>query len=195
MKNSREKFIKICKEKIHRDGIVSLLEWLENKSDFFTAPASTRFHGNYEGGLLEHSLNVYDLLCQSEMLKYIPNLTEENIAIVALFHDLCKTNFYKIDYRNVKNANGYWDRVPFYTIEDTLPYGHGEKSVYIVSGFMRLTREEAMAIRWHMGAFDDSVKGGSFSLNGAFEQFPLALELHIADTRATYILEKDNSRG
>lgn len=186
---NKEIFINICKDKIHRDGIDKLIDWLENNSDFFIAPASTKYHGNYEGGLLEHSLNVYDLLTRSEMLSKIPNISEESIAIVALFHDICKTNFYKKDYRNVKNEMGVWERVPYYTIEDTLPFGHGEKSVYMLSAFIHLSREEAMAIRWHMGAFDDSVKGGNSTLSTAFSMFPLAVELHIADTRATYFYE------
>lgn len=183
----KEKFIKLYKQKIQREGADKLLEWL-CKTDFFVAPASTRFHGSEEGGLLKHSLNVYEMLSSSEFLQ---DINPESIAITSLLHDLCKVNFYKTEMRNYKNEEtGKWEKVPYYTIDDQMPYGHGEKSVYIVSGFIKLTREESMAINWHMGGFDDRVKGGSYALGGAFEKYPLALELHIADMRATYQLEK-----
>jgi hypothetical protein len=190
-----DKFIEIYTNNIKREGADKLLDWLKT-TDFFTAPSSTRFHGAFEGGLVKHSVNVYNRLFHqifSQEVNLNNNVIEEleeKIAIVSLLHDLCKVNFYKQEMRNVKE-DGNWVQKPFYTIEDKLPYGHGEKSVYIISGFMKLTREESMAIRWHMGGFDDSVKGGSYSLSGAFEQYPLALELHIADMRATYLDEKE----
>lgn len=177
---SKEKFIEIYNRNIKREGADKLLAWLES-SDFFTAPASTRFHGAYEGGLCEHSINVFERLkCE--------NL--ETRAISALLHDVCKANFYTVAMRNAKNEQGVWEKVPYYAVDDKLPYGHGEKSVYIISGFMKLAREEAMAIRWHMGGFDDSVRGGSYALSGAFEQYPLAVMLHVADLEATYLDEK-----
>ncbi|MDE6731315.1 MAG: HD domain-containing protein [Oscillospiraceae bacterium] len=189
--NDKEEFIKIYKEKITRDGADKLLEFLE-KSDFFTAPASTRFHGAYEGGLLRHSLNVYE--CLTEYLarervqqKYELNVNEETAAIVALLHDICKVNFYSISMRNSKNEQtGQWEKVPYYTIDDKLPYGHGEKSVYMVSGFMRLTREEAMAIRWHMGFSGIEDKN---TIGKALEMYPLAFALSVADMEASYFLE------
>ena len=129
---------------------------MQNRSDFFTAPASTRYHGACEGGLLAHSLNVYDCLVDILNRPRVKELygieySDESIAIAALMHDVCKVNFYKTSFRNAKDENGKWVSVPYYTIEDNLPYGHGEKSVYIVSGYMRLTRDEAFAIRYHMG--------------------------------------------
>ena len=173
---------------IQRQGTDRLFEWLQS-TDFFTAPASTRFHGSYEGALCEHSINVYTrLLAETKEMEY----KAESIAICGLLHDVCKANFYKIEMRNKKNERGEWEQVPFYTVDDKFPYGHGEKSVYIISRFMPLTTEEAMAIRWHMGGFDDSVKGGSYALSGAFEKYPLALLLHIADMKATYL---DETRG
>ena len=132
---NKERFIEIYKEKIKRDGADKLLDFLlSSSSDFFTAPASTRFHGNYEGGLLEHSLNVYDCLCdimKRPRIKEVYGIeySEESIAIAALLHDLCKINFYNVAFRNVKNDMGKWESVPYYTIDDSLPYGHGEKSV------------------------------------------------------------------
>lgn len=187
----KEEFIKIYKEKITRDGSDKLLEFLE-KSDFFTAPASTRYHGAYKGGLLRHSLNVYE--CLVEYLarervqeKYGMKFSEESAAIVALLHDVCKVNFYTVSMRNSKNEQtGQWEKVPYYTINDTLPYGHGEKSVYMVSGFMRLTRDEAMAIRWHMGFSGVEDKN---TIGRALEMYPLAFALQVADMEASYFLE------
>ena len=188
----KERFIQIFKENITRDGADKLLDFLENKSDFFTAPASTRYHNAFEGGLLRHSLNVYDCLCaymERERVKERYGLTAsaETIALVALLHDVCKVNFYRTSWRNAKNEQtGQWEKVPYYEINDTLPYGHGEKSVYMVSGFMRLTREEAMAIRWHMGFSGNEDKN---SVGKALEMFPLAFALSVADMEASYFLE------
>lgn len=188
---NKERFIDIYKTYIHREGSDKLLDFLlSHNSDFFEAPASTRFHGSYEGGLLEHSLNVYD--CLKDYLDrprtkevYQLQYSEESIAIVSLLHDLCKINCYKKSYRNVKE-NGQWVQVPTYEYNDTLPYGHGEKSVYMISGYMRLSREEAFAIRYHMGfaGNEDARNVGS-----AFEMFPLAFALSTADMEATYFLE------
>ena len=188
--NNREKFIEIYKSTITREGGDKFLEYLIEKTDFFTAPASTRFHGSYEGGLLEHSLNVYECLCDyvkhsKFCKKYGFEFSEESLAIVALLHDICKTNFYKTEMRNVKK-DGVWVPVPYYTIEDSLPYGHGEKSVYIASGYMRLTRDEAFAIRYHMG-FSGTEDPGN--VGKALEMYPLAFFLNCADTEAAYFVE------
>ena len=187
---NRARFVSIYKEKITREGADKLLAYLES-SDFFAAPASTRFHGNYEGGLCQHSLNVYDALVDILNRPRVKDVygisyTEESIAIAALLHDLCKVNFYKTSFRNVKNEEGRWESVPYYTIEDTLPYGHGEKSVYIASGYMRLTRDEAFAIRYHMGfsGTEDANQVGR-----ALEMFPLAFALCMADMEASYYVE------
>ena len=190
--SDKEKFIKIYEENIKRPGSDKLLAWLcSDSSDFFTAPSSTRYHGSYEGGLVEHSLNVYE--CLKDYLSrprtkelYGMDYSEETTAVAALLHDLCKVNFYAVDYRNAKNAQGVWEKVPYYTVRDQLPYGHGEKSVYIISGFMRLTREEAFAIRFHMGFSGNEDKG---LVGQALEKFPLALALNVADMEAAYYLE------
>ena len=153
----KERFIKIFNENIKREGADKLLEYLLSPaSDFFTAPASARFHCSYEGGLCEHSLNVYDCLksyLASPRIKeqFGFEYSDESIAIVALLHDLCKVGIYKKGFRNVKDDRGVWQRVDTFEYDDRLPYGHGEKSVYIISGYMKLTREEAFAIRYHMG--------------------------------------------
>lgn len=188
----KEEFVTIYRENIKRDGADKLLDYmLSDHSDFFTAPASTRFHGAHTGGLLEHSLNVYH--CLKDYLSrprakelYRMDYSEESIALCALLHDICKMNFYKVDYRNAKNEAGVWEKVPYYTIEDNLPYGHGEKSVYIISGYMRLAREEAFAIRYHMGFSGIEDKN---NVGRSFEMFPLAFALSVADMEATYYLE------
>lgn len=192
---AKEEFISIYKENIKRPGADELLDYLTNKCDFFTAPSSTRFHGSHEGGLVQHSVNVYHCLkdyLQRQRVKdvYGMEYSDETIAIVSLLHDLCKVNFYTVDYRNAKNADGVWEKVPYYTINDTMPYGHGEKSVYIVSGFFygdnRLTREEAFAIRYHMGFSGTEDKN---TIGKALEMFPLAFALSVADMEASYFLE------
>ncbi len=191
----KAEFIQIYTENIKRDGSDKLLDYLTNKSDFFTAPASTRYHSAYEGGLAQHSLNVYHCLkayLSRERVKDIykfADYTDEQIALVALLHDICKTDIYKVDYRNAKNEQGQWEKVPYYRIEDSLPYGHGEKSVYMISGFMRLSREEAMAIRWHMG-FSYGDPNDRNSIGKAFEMYPLAFALSVSDMEASYYLEE-----
>lgn len=207
----KDQFIEIYNARIQREGADKLLVWLET-TDFFTAPASTRFHLSREGGLVEHSIHVYDrlrelLLNEKQRNGLLPTLTdqeEETAAICGLLHDLCKVGVYHQEPKNqktydpekVKKAQKYqvkhdsmgdfiWETVMGYKFDDPIPYGHGEKSVYIVSGFMRLTREEAMAIRWHMGP-DDS---GWRTVGDAFEMFPLAAMTHIADMMASYLDE------
>jgi hypothetical protein len=183
--------LQIYNEYVKRQGSQEFLDWLL-KTDFFTAPASTKYHGACEGGLLLHSLNVYKTLRE----RYFEEGkdSEESFAICALLHDLCKAQFYKVSTRNVKNdVTGQWEKVPYYTVEDAFPYGHGEKSVFLIERFMRLKTSEAMAIRWHMGGFDDSARGGSFAISLAYEKYPLAVKLHLADLESTYLKEKNTS--
>ena len=180
----RQEFIELYNKYITREGSKELLAWLENKSDFFTAPASAKFHLACEGGLVTHSVSVAKL-----MLRY-EDEPRESLAICGLLHDLCKVNFYKVSTRNVKNeVTGQWEKQPFYQVEDSFPFGHGEKSVYMIERFFRLKGPEAMAIRWHMGGFDEAVKGGSFSISKAYERYPIAVKLHLCDMESTYLLE------
>ena len=174
-----------------RPGIDKLIAYLRT-TDFYKAPASTRFHSSCEGGLLTHSLNVYDALKQKldTPLWAQFNVPSGTVAIVALLHDVCKSNFYDVEMRNKKNEKGVWVQVPFYIVNDQLPYGHGEKSVYIVSSFIKLTREEAMAIRWHMG-FSEPRENYTY-VGKAMEMFPLVVALHEADMEATYLLESSD---
>ncbi len=175
----KEEFIKLLEE-TNREGMDKLIEFLKN-SDFFTAPASTRFHGNIEGGLMMHSMKVY------EILKDKVKEDSDSVRIIALLHDICKTNFYKTDYRNAKNELGVWEKVPYYTIDDTIPYGHGEKSVMMISEFIKLTPEEKYAIRWHMGFTEP--KELYTTIGAAYKKYPIALLVHEADLEATYFYD------
>ena len=182
-----------CKiAQIKRDGAKELLDFLL-KSDFFTAPASTKFHSAEAGGLCFHSLNVYRRFLNNLKNEYgekiWEKITSESLAIISLLHDICKVDCYKLDYKNVK-VNNEWVKQPYFLYNDSLPYGHGEKSVYMISAFMKLTRDEAMAINWHMGGFDSRVIGGFYGLSQVFYDYPLAVLFHISDIEATYLDEK-----
>lgn len=170
----------------NRDGIEELIRYLQEETDFFTAPASTKYHGAFAGGLLMHSINVCAELRLDPNSKVYPT---ETLIIVALLHDICKANCYRTEKRNVKE-NGGWVEKQVYVFEDELPLGHGEKSLYLASKFIKLSDEEAAAIRWHMGAFDCAFRGGDRGLNAAYEKYPLAVLLHMADMRATYLVER-----
>lgn len=179
----KEEFISLLRS-TNREGIEEVIQFLE-KSDFYKAPASTRFHGSFEGGLLEHSMKVYEILkhkVKNSVLNL--NVSDDTLIIIALLHDICKVNFYKVDYRNAKNERGEWEKVPYYTVDDTIPYGHGEKSVMMITEYMKLTVEEKYCIRWHMGFTEP--KEAYNTLGQAFKKFPLALILHEADLEATY---------
>lgn len=196
--SGKERFIEIYQAHIRRPGSQRLLEYLQSPaSDFFEAPASTRFHGAYKGGLVDHSLNVYDCLndyLSRERVKRVYGLdqiSDETIAVVALLHDLCKINVYHPGKRNVK-INGEWQSVDTFEYHDALPYGHGEKSVYMITGFMRLSRDESFAIRYHM-AFP-SGNDDPRSIGYTFEHFPLAFALSTADMEATYFLESSGEQ-
>ncbi len=184
--NRRDDFTRIYTSHIKRPGADSLLAWLED-SDFFTAPASTRFHGNYEGGLCEHSVNVYEELVR--LLRAYPEIkvTAETATIVTLLHDLCKIGCYKQELRNQK-VGGVWVQRPVYVFDEDFCYGgHGSKSVYLIQKHMALTDVEAVAINCHMGFSDRSP--GDYSLGNAYDQHPLAWLLHVADESATHIRE------
>lgn len=184
----KEEFISIYNKYINRAGSKELLDWMQ-KTDFFTAPASTKYHCACECGLVMHSVSVFNTLMEKHFDEEKDNA--ESFAIAALLHDLCKAQFYKVSTRNVKNEQtGQWEKQPFYAVEDSFPYGHGEKSVFLIERFMRLKIEEAMAIRWHMGGFEDS---NGFTVSLAYEKYPLAVKIHLADLESTYLREKGTS--
>ena len=183
MNEEKERFIKLLKE-TDREGMEKLLDFLE-KSDFYKAPASTRFHGSEEGGLLKHSLKVYEIL-EHKVENNVKNIeaSEDSIRIIALLHDICKTNYYAVDYRNAKNSLGVWEKVPYFKVEDTIPYGHGEKSVMMLTEYIKLTNEEKYSIRWHMGYTEPKELYTTIGI--AYTKYPLALLTHEADLEATY---------
>jgi hypothetical protein len=181
------RFWKICHEKLSNRLPDEFVGWLQ-ETDFFTAPASSKFHMNCEGGLLAHSLNVYNRLCAIVQTRQYMHYCDGELAVVALFHDLCKIGTYQLTFRHQKQPNGNWTQVPSYAIKNSLPMGHGEKSVYLLMKHgVKLTDEEALAIRWHMGAYDNAVKGGCRDMNEAIVRWPtLVLALQQADMEATY---------
>jgi hypothetical protein len=182
----KEEFIELLRS-TKREGMENVINFLE-KSDFFKAPASTRFHGNHEGGLAEHSFNVYKILVDKVKNAVIPiDTPEESLIIMALLHDICKANFYKVDFRNAKNAMGEWEKVPYYTVEDTIPYGHGEKSVMMLTEYIKLTNEEKYAIRWHMGFSEPKENYSTLGL--AYKKYPIALLLNEADLESSYFFD------
>lgn len=194
--NLKEQFLAIVRNDIHRQGIENLLAYLEN-SDFFEAPASTKYHGCYEGGLVQHCIDVYNALHDELSFIYGDNYlavySEESIAIVSLFHDLCKIGRYKSGTRNVKDpVTKQWHEEPTYFYnEEAFEMGHGSASVYTAQKFIQLEDFEAQAIFWHMGAYDISNYMSLNGLGSAFEKNTLAFALHRADMMATYIT--DNS--
>jgi len=201
MPEVKEQFISTYRQYVRRFGSEQLLSWLCS-TDFFEAPASTRFHSSFAGGLALHSLYVFRRMANNCVGEYqrkygstaLPQELTESVAVVALLHDVCKANFYKTDYKNKKiySENGSkrdaagcfdWESVPYYTVEDPFPLGHGEKSVFLINEHMRLSRDEALAIRFHMGDFSDRNTGQAYDL------CPLAIQLHIADLQAPYLDE------
>ena len=167
-----------------RKGIQELVNWLDG-SDFKVAPASTRYHSNHEGGLLEHSLNVYNECIRQKDLIKLFNIPQDTLIITSLLHDICKVNYYKMDVRNVKK-NGAWVQEPYYTVDDMFPMGHAEKSIIIAQQFIQLSEVEIAMIRAHMGGF---VSDNYFSPSAVYNKYPEAIVLHNADLIATYVLE------
>lgn len=183
-------FIARAQRYIKRDGIHDLLEYLLNETDFFYAPCSTRYHLCIEGGLAEHSLHVDDIfntLCD----EFMPDFPEESRHICAMFHDICKFHCYNPAKKSRKTGNllpngkAEWEDYIGYDFVEEFPYGHGEKSVYILQKYIKLTDAEAMAIRWHMGFSDATFKGGQQSVSNAMKLFPVIALLHSADIIAT----------
>ena len=198
--DKRTEFLEIYTQRITRDYADALLDWLEQETDYFTAPASATHHGARTGGLLEHSLNVYHRLRQivqeeADGTARATDLTpeeEETVAVLALLHDVCKVNCYTLEKKRRKNpATGVWEDYMGYTFRDHLPLGHGEKSLFLIERNMNLTDEEALAIRWHMGAYDDAVRGGSRAMNAAMEKCRWVWWLQEADMCATYNDERE----
>ncbi len=179
-------FKKYFTECIKRPGSRELLVWIE-ANGFFEAPASKRHHGAKPGGLVEHSVNVFKRLLRldteegkRELITQHDLYDTETIAICGLLHDLCKIDAYrKVEFEGVIE----------YQLTRSFPVGHGEKSVILILQFMHLTKEEILAIRWHMGQYDFYARGGGYDLDNTFRQCKLAVMLHLADMMATHFDE------
>lgn len=186
MKTYKDTFTEIVQKTIQRTEIKELMQWLDT-TDFYTAPASTRYHGAFESGLVIHSLNVYSQL--KKLCKwYGCDASDESIAIVALFHDLCKVGCYKTEMRWRKDKNNRWEQYPTWKFEEDFAYGgHGAKSVFLVQSFMKLTPEEASAINCHMGQWDATTYSNPTEV---YCRNKLAWLLHVADEAADFITEK-----
>ena len=177
-------FKEIVASTIHRDGISDLMNWLET-TDFYEAPSSARYHGAEPGGLCAHSLGVYNRLKSLQ-----DGESDESIAVVSLFHDLCKVNFYKVSMRNTKDENGRWIQVPYYEFRDwdtaSVPLGHGEKSLYMIMKYLKVTDEEACAVRWHMGFSTVELQIEKPMLAMALHKYKLVLKLQTADSQSAF---------
>lgn len=183
IQSNKERFLQLLKG-VNREGMDKLIAYLE-KTDFFIAPASTMFHGNYEGALVEHSLNVYNLFKEKNE-RYELGLKEDSVILMSLLHDMCKANFYKPTTRN-KKIDGKWVVIPWYDVDDSLPCGHGEKSVILIQAFIKLSGEEMLGIRWHMGGYEN--KDNYRTLSAAWNKYKSGACLHTADLEASNILE------
>ena len=187
VQKNREKILSLLSS-VKRPGMQKLIEWIEAKSDFFVAPASTRFHSNYTGGLAEHSLLVYERFNEKNV-QYDLGFSEESEIICTLLHDICKCNFYVASTRNKKDeTTGQWIKVPFYKVEDELPLGHGDKSVIMLQSFIKLTKDEMLTIRWHMGGYVAPQDYNTCS--AAWNMCRGAVCLHTADLEASYMFEQ-----
>lgn len=190
-------------QSVEREGIDNLINFIR-KSDFYIAPASTRFHSCHEGGLLEHSLNVYECLLSKAnnpvWQRILKDVSNDTLIIVSLLHDVCKTYFYGTEIKNKKvysdtgkkiddNGRFDWVSAPAYVIDDKFPYGHGERSVMMIEEYIDLLPIERYAIRWHMGYTEP--KEYHNTLSSAIKKYPLVLAIHEADTEATYLMEKE----
>lgn len=178
-------------------SIEKLIDYLATKTDFYTAPASTRFHGNYDGALAEHSINVASLL-YAKNKDYELGLTMSNIVIIGLLHDICKCNCYTKEYRNKKvysdtgskrDPDGRrfeWITVESYGFEDKFPCGHGGKSVIMLQNLIRLTQPEILLINWHMGPYSSA---NDYDFNNAVKFSPEIMAMYTADSESAALFE------
>jgi hypothetical protein len=188
---------------VKRDGIDKLLAYIR-KSDFYRAPASTRFHSCHDGGLLEHSLNLYECILSKKQnpiwAEVLREVDDESLILVALLHDLCKSYLYVPEFKNKKvysdtgtkkdeGGRFDWQAVKGYSTDDKIPYGHGEKSVMMIEEFIKLKPIERYAIRWHMGFTEPKEYWNT--LTTAIKKYPVILAVHQADMEATYLLEEE----
>ncbi|MCD3211798.1 HD domain-containing protein [Clostridium botulinum C/D] len=182
---NKEKIVELLKS-TERPGIERVIQYLD-ETDFFVAPASTKYHGNFDGGFAEHSLNVYELF-KGKNEKFDLGLSQDTLIITSILHDICKVNFYKKQPRWRKNDKGRWESYEGYVCENDFPIGHGEKSVIKLMQFIKLSKEEIIIIRWHMGGFEP--KENLMDISNSYNLYPAAVALHTSDLESSYILEK-----
>lgn len=203
IQSNKDKYVAYCRQYIKRDGIEELLNYLEKKTDFFNAPSSTKFHLNTPGGLCQHSINVFETAMkinetilrpkqEAGICLFAEPLKEESIAIAALFHDLCKCGLYHQIEKWKKDDNNKWVSYIGYEVKDEFPFGHGEKSCYIINYYLKLHKDELLAIRWHMGMYDVGENGssGRYSFYSACEMTPLVVLLQMADMSSSHWFEE-----
>lgn len=181
-------------QSVNREGTKNLVEYLTKECDYFTAPASTTYHGNTEGGLARHSLNVYNIL-KDKVDKYYPDgsISPQSVALCSLMHDLCKVDIYKWSKKWKKDENNKWFEEPCWMVKDEFPVGHGSKSVFVLQRFVQLTDEEIAAIYFHLGMCDPGVHfnyPNGFAYKDALNLYPLVVLLQLADLEASYVVER-----
>lgn len=190
MEKNKERYLKLLEEVLYEEEFNNLKDWLDT-GDFFSAPASTKYHLHGEGGLCQHSLNVYD--CLSKKVKeWGLEYPESTIRIVSLMHDFCKINVYVKSTRRVppeRSGTGNWETEDVWIKDDAYHLGHASKSVYLIQQFIPLNMLEIEAIHSHMGSTDLSTMFNSFDLNSIFSVNPLAICLHLADMESSYLME------
>lgn len=202
IQKNRKTFLDVCRNYIQREGLLNLLEYLNCQTDFFSAPASAARHLDEPGGLCQHSLNVFETLMRinkSTMEPYVFSndnacfdpISEESIAIVSLFHDIWKCNRFKSCEKRRKNHLGQWESYQGYEEVDDFPYGHGEKSILMLSHYLKLNRDEMLAIRWHRGAFEAGEAGSQMrkAYYEACRRFALVPLLQSADMISTLCID------
>lgn len=193
IEKNRKRFIDTFRS-TDRDGTDIVINTLDSLG-FFEAPASARHHLAEPGGLVQHSLNVFDQACgirhfQKDAVVHLVGLN--SIIVASLLHDVCKANVYKNVEKFRKDKDGKWEKYMAYEYDPSdFPLGHGEKSVIMIQkmGF-RLYDEEIAAIRWHMAGWDLSeYKEARSSFSEACSKYPLLPILIAADELATRITE------
>ena len=193
LEENKKEFIDLLSS-VDREGVAGLIDYLLLETDFFKAPASSRYHGSFKGGLLDHSLNVYYEL-DSLVDYYGLKLPKDSIIITGLLHDVCKVNTYKKAMVNVppdKSKTGKWEKVLKYKKDEDIKMGHGAKSAILVSQYINLKPEEMEAIYWHMGSTDLGTYSTITNMSETYNKNTLAFLLHMADMAATYITENNN---
>lgn len=182
----------------NRQGIENVVKWIREKTDFYTAPASANYHSNYDGGLLEHCLCVYDAMVSLSTLYENLNphkapIPKDSLIICALLHDLCKVNTYHKQFKFYKKeGETEWSQYPSYELKETFPIGHATKSLFILQQLIKLTKDEAIAINHHMGllsAQNMTSSADKFVFIQAMREYPLAAVMCCADTFASFALE------